>query len=289
MRQKPVEEERMARIRALEQFGVGQFDAESLAKKCALVRQRMGERHVPHVPAISVIIPAYREQGYILATLRSLAEQRLQNCEFIIVSNGEPRGNPTQRLAAQCGFCVIHDPRRGIARARQTGLAAARGQIIVTTDADTVHHAAWLSEIQRIMNAPEIFCGAGLVRSLSERSSVRAAQRFIGWTMIAKHSIHPRLVTGVSEANSFYRRGPALKAGGYDTGIRVGEGMALFRKIHDGAAPLIFTDPNLVVFSSGRRIEQHGITRWLGTATWNTTLQAFGHKGVDNTRYPDLR
>jgi len=177
----------------------------------------------------------------------------------------------------------------GIARARQTGLEAARGRIVVSTDADTLHHTGWLSRIVSAMRDERVRCGAGMLRSLSRRRMVRASQDYIAWTMRVKNSISPRLVTGVSEANSFYFRELALAVGGYDTRVRVGMGMLLFRKMHLAGAPLIFTDEELVIFTSGRRIEREGAARWLGLGMWNTTAQLVGSLGIGKDVYPDVR
>ena len=278
-----------ARMRELERFGVGDFNDRELADKTDSIKRQMALRNVPKQPRISVIVPAHREERYILGTLRSLAEQTNSDCEFIVVSNGESVGNLTQRLSEASGFRVIHDPRSGISRARQIGLEAANGDIIVTTDADTLHHSQWLDRISEIMMNENILCGAGLLKSLSRKISIRAAQAFIAWTMQVKNWINPRLVTGVSEANSFYRRDLALVCGGYDPATRVGEGIMLFKNLRKPGIPIIFTDEELVVYTSGRRIEREGPLRWLRIAMHNTTLQLIGKKGVDDTTYPDIR
>ena len=133
----------MSRVLEIEKFGVGNFTENQTKQKIEYIKKIMNARPpVPEQPLISVVVPAYREEKYILATLRSLAEQTNINCEFIIVSNGEPAGNSTQVICEASGFKVVHDPQGGISRARQTGLETAKGDIIVTTDADTLHHSA---------------------------------------------------------------------------------------------------------------------------------------------------
>ncbi|MEO7921879.1 MAG: glycosyltransferase [Thermoanaerobaculia bacterium] len=276
-------------IRALETFGVGAFTSAQVAEKCALVRRLMYARPVASRPRISVVVPAQREERSLLATLRSLAEQTHPSFEVLVVSNGEPAGNRTQAIAEACGARVLYDPTPGIARARQTGLEAARGAIVVSTDADTLHPRGWLATIEGVLRDERIRCGAGLLRALSPRRSVRVAQQFISWTMRAKNALHPRLVTGVSEANSFFRREAALAVGGYDLDVRVGEGIRLFRKFHRAGVPLVFPSDDLVVYTSARRIERQGALRWLATVMGNTALQLVGGKGIDETAYPDVR
>lgn len=83
-------------------------------------------------PEISVVVPAYREEKYILATLLSLMRQTHRACEFILVVNGEPYGCKTQRICEEAGFSVIHEPRKGIALGRDIGLRAAKGRIVAS-------------------------------------------------------------------------------------------------------------------------------------------------------------
>jgi glycosyltransferase involved in cell wall biosynthesis len=274
---------------ALENFGVGVFSKKEIAAKTAFIKNIMEKRGLPSSLHISVVVPAHKEENYILATLRSLAEQEYTDCEFIIITNGEPEGNQTQKIAEASGFRVIHDSMGGISRARQTGLEAARGDIVVTTDADSVHHTRWLTRISEIMEDKNILCGAGLWRTTSEKLSVRAVFAFIAWTHRLKNAIDPMLVTGVSEAASFYRREAALSCGGYDPAVMMSEGVMMFRKFRKPGAPIIFTDEELVICTSGRRQERQGALHWFLTGAYNAILQVFGKKGVGHTAYPAIR
>jgi len=275
-----------ARMRELERFGVGNFSDEEIVEKTTYIRSLMEGRAVPAHPSISVVLPAHNEAKYILATLRSLAEQTYQNCEFIIVSNGEPKDNQTERLALMSGFRVIHDPIGGISRARQTGLEAARGEIVVTTDADTVHHSRWIERISEIMSDRNIPCGAGLWRSNSPLASVRLIFAWIALTHRVKSVLNPKFVTGVSEAASFYRRELAIAAGGYDPSVKLSEGLMMYRKMRKPGVPIIFTDEELVITTSGRRQESQGAFRWFWLGFWNAGLQLLGKKGVSEEAYP---
>ena len=127
------------------------------------------------------------------------------------------------------------------------------------------------------------------MRSLSRSFPVRVMQSFLALTMRVKGALNPMLVTGVSEANSFYRREAALACGGYDSGTRVGEGIVLFRNLRKTGAPIIFTGEELMIATSGRRQEKQGAVRWFLIGSWNTTLQLLGRKGVDHDAYPDIR
>ncbi|MDH7485682.1 MAG: glycosyltransferase family A protein [Anaerolineae bacterium] len=53
----------------------------------------------------------------------------------------------TAEIARRFGARVVREPRKGVARARQTGFEAARGEIIASTDADTRVPPYWLARI----------------------------------------------------------------------------------------------------------------------------------------------
>jgi glycosyltransferase involved in cell wall biosynthesis len=95
---------------------------------------------------ISVVVPAYNEEMYLADTLSSLLRQSFPlPYEVIVVDNNSTDG--TARLAQSFGVTVLKEPQPGVCAARQAGTAVARGDIVISTDADTVHPRDWLSRI----------------------------------------------------------------------------------------------------------------------------------------------
>jgi len=99
------------------------------------------------IPKISVVIPAYNEEKYITACLSSLKHQIYTDFEIIIVDNAST--DNTAQLARVFTDRIIFEPMLGVARARQAGFDAARGNIIVSADADTLFESDWLLKIIR--------------------------------------------------------------------------------------------------------------------------------------------
>ncbi len=62
-----------------------------------------------------------------------------------MVDNGSDDDTPA--IARSYGARVVVEPRRGVCDARQAGVDAARGEFVVSTDADTTHPADWLRRI----------------------------------------------------------------------------------------------------------------------------------------------
>src|SRR3990167_3170408 len=95
---------------------------------------------------ISIVIPAYNEEKYLPHTLQSI-QKLLRKPDEIIVIDGEST-DQTGAIAKQFGAKVIRIPKTTIGAARQAGLVAATGEIVATTDADTIVPTLWLNKIE---------------------------------------------------------------------------------------------------------------------------------------------
>src|SRR6478672_3694258 len=99
-------------------------------------------------PRFSVVVPAFNEQECLGACLTSLAAQDYPGpFEIVVVDNNST--DRTASIAAAAGATVVFEAERGVCQARQRGTEAARGEIIVSTDADTTFAPGWLSGIER--------------------------------------------------------------------------------------------------------------------------------------------
>ena len=113
-----------------------------LKEKIKVIRENM-LRFYAAEPEISVIIPAYNEEGSILKTLSSLSASITgKSFEVIVVNNNSLDG--TGELAVSAGAVCIDETTQGITHARNTGLRRARGRFILNADADTIYPPAWI-------------------------------------------------------------------------------------------------------------------------------------------------
>jgi glycosyltransferase involved in cell wall biosynthesis len=103
-------------------------------------------------PRFSVVIPAYNEAELLGNCLDSLQDQDFQGrYEILVVDNNSTDG--TADVARSRGVTVVHESRAGVCAARQRGTEVASGEIVVSTDADTVFSRGWLSSIDRAFRA----------------------------------------------------------------------------------------------------------------------------------------
>lgn len=99
---------------------------------------------------VSIVIPAYNEEKYLLLALQSLVSLQTQkNFEVIVVDNSstdntaQVAGNFQDKLHLR----VIFEKTKGRGAARKRGFDEAKGQIIISLDADTVVYPDWLDTL----------------------------------------------------------------------------------------------------------------------------------------------
>lgn len=88
---------------------------------------------------LSVIVAAYNIDAYIERGVRSVCDQTYHNLEIIVVDDGstDDTGRILDKLAEDdARIQVIHEENGGLAHARNTGMAVARGSYIGFVDGD---------------------------------------------------------------------------------------------------------------------------------------------------------
>jgi glycosyltransferase involved in cell wall biosynthesis len=112
----------------------------------------------------SVVVPAYNESAYLGRALDSLLHQDYQGTyEVIVVDNNSC--DDTAAIAARYGVRVVKEPQQGVCAARQRGVDCARGEIIISTDADTTQPRDWLRTIDaRFAESARVVAVAGPCR-----------------------------------------------------------------------------------------------------------------------------
>jgi len=102
---------------------------------------------------VSVVIPALNEAEAIQGVIRSIPVERLSKQGFrvqiLVVDNGSHDG--TGELAKKAGAEVIREERRGYGRAYKTGFKKAKGQIIVTADADLTYPVEIIPDLVKML------------------------------------------------------------------------------------------------------------------------------------------
>lgn len=108
---------------------------------------------------ISVVMPAYNEQGIIGAILAEV-EQQPQVDEIIVVDDGSSDGTVDEVLAHPAVRLVRHPYNIGNGAAIKSGIRAATGDIIVLMDGDGQHPPAEIPNLLQHMERYDMVVGA---------------------------------------------------------------------------------------------------------------------------------
>lgn len=117
-------------------------------------------------PLVSVIIPCYNAERWLLETLESVKNQTYQNIEIIIVNDGST--DKSVELARSFQFpliTVFEQENKGQTAALNAGLALAKGDFVQYLDADDLLHPDKIEiQVKRLQENPGCMASAEWVR-----------------------------------------------------------------------------------------------------------------------------
>lgn len=115
----------------------------SLREKLGRENSILPHRPLAKTPPVSVIVCSYNGGKTLAACLDSLGKLNYPDYEVILVDDGST--DDTAYIAAQFpNVRYIHQGNQGLSHARNTGAAAAHGQVLAYTDSDCMPDADWL-------------------------------------------------------------------------------------------------------------------------------------------------
>jgi glycosyltransferase involved in cell wall biosynthesis len=202
-------------------------------------------------PRFSVVIPAYNEAEFLGSCLDSLLAQDFRGpCEIIVVDNNST--DATADVARARGAIVLHEPKPGVCSARQCGTIAARGEIVVSTDADTTFGSDWLSRIDRaFLEDPARVAVAGPCRFADPPLWGRVYTGVL-FTVVSLVAMLTGRILYVTATNIAFRKSDWP---GYDTeATQGGDELGLLRRLRS-RGPVAFVRSN-PTFTSSRRLHR---------------------------------
>lgn len=250
-------------------------------------------------PRFSVVIPALNERSVLGACLSALAAQRYADeVQVIVVDNGSE--DDTAAVAAGWGAQVVVEPQRGVCAARQRGLLAATGDIVISTDADTTTSPDWLSGIDDRFRADDRVVGvAGACQYVDGPRWAVWWPRVLFGLVAAIYRLTGRVLY-VSATNLAFRRD---SFDGYDVRLtQGGDELDVLRRLHPRGKVVFSADHPTT--TSARRLQQgllyslvvslayyYVLGYWLNRLTGKTVLgmaPAFRPTGGRRRRIPWL-
>jgi glycosyltransferase involved in cell wall biosynthesis len=116
-------------------------------------------------PKVSIIIPTYNHEHYILTALKSCFLQIYKNIEIIIIDDGSTDNTKNILSSYLNRVTYLYQENQGLAAARNTGLNTAEGKYIQFLDSDDTIHPEKLSKqvnfLEQNKNCIAVFCNCG--------------------------------------------------------------------------------------------------------------------------------
>lgn len=133
----------------------------ALSRRHAATYRRRGTAR-SFSPPVSIVVPAYNEAEVIEPAVRSLAGSDYGRFEVVVVDDGSEDDTAKIVEALQLpGVRVLRQANSGKAAALNAGIAAARHEVIVTVDADTVFEPGTLRRLVAPCADPRVGAVAG--------------------------------------------------------------------------------------------------------------------------------
>jgi glycosyltransferase involved in cell wall biosynthesis len=212
-------------------------------------------------PHISVIVPARNESEHILACLGSLAAQEHAPATEIIVVDNASTDNTAELVRsfatahAKANIRLIEEPLPGRGAARAAGFEAARGPVLLSTDADTTVPSDWVARLAAALANPRIVAVTGGCRIVDCPPLTNTLYNHIQPVAMRTY----RLGIGhwwLTGANFGIKRSAYNRAGGFNTNCRDMEDVDLTMRVARlGAIKRLPRD--LVVTTVGDRFQEN--------------------------------
>lgn len=183
---------------------------------------------------VSIIIPVYNGEKTIVRCVESLLRQDYprERYEIIVVDNfsKDRTAELLQSYAVGSRIRVLSETQILNAEgARNTGIRAAKGDILAFTDADCVAEPNWLSELVCGHEDPRVGSFIGEILPLEPHTVI---ERYRGVVFLSQRKDEGKVVPGCRTGNCAFRRTMLDEVGLFDVSAVAGADFGLFWRGH---------------------------------------------------------
>lgn len=216
---------------------------------------------------VSVVIPCYDQGAYLHEAIASVLSSTLTRFEIVVVNDGSTDKHTLEILSKRSWpkTRVIHQENKGLAGARNTGIAHSRGKFILPLDSDDRIAPSFLETAVRLLSDREdiafVYCYAQL---FGDESGIWITGDFSPRKLVIKNYIPASAVflKSIWEEAGGYDESDILRAGfeDWDFWLRVaGKG----HKGHCIHEPLFYYRKHAGSMLAGSRLQNKELTDYI--------------------------
>ncbi len=236
----------------------------------------------------SVIVPAYNAVAVLPRCLAALEHQSIARSRYEIVVVDDGSTDHTAAVAERAGAKVIRAAHAGPAAARNAGVRAAEGRLLLFTDADCEPAPDWIAQIARAFDDPEVAGVKGVYRTRQTALTARFVQQEYQdkYDRLARQPA----IDFIDTYSAAYRRDVFLGSGGFDTAYTapsVEDQELSFRLVAQGRR-LVFV-PDAIVGHQHDATPLEYLRRKYSIGYWKALLlQRYPGKAVRDSHTPQV-
>jgi O-antigen biosynthesis protein len=205
--------------RQIEDWGMGLTTRERQPKKSFRAVGKMFQQApyfpLPKTRKISVVVASYNGERTLEACLESLEKLNYPDYEIILVDDGSNDATPQIASKHPRIRYFRHEQNLGLSTARNTGIAAATGEIVAFTDADCRADEDWLYYIAVTLMRGS-YVGIGGPNLLPPEDSPVAAAVMVSPGGPAHVMLTDRYAEHIPGCNMAFYKSALLECGGFD-------------------------------------------------------------------------
>lgn len=194
---------------------------------------------------VSIIIPVYNVEKYLLACVNSVINQTYKCLEIILVDDGST--DSSGRICDECAkldsrIKVIHKVNGGLSDARNAGIDAATGDYLAFVDSDDIIHTRFIEMLYALANYLNADISSVEFKNFYDEETLDLEEILVGKTMIlqSEEAIDKILYQNIldnSACNKLYDRrlfdGLRFPIG------KLYEDLAIFYKVYERAKKVV--------------------------------------------------
>jgi glycosyltransferase involved in cell wall biosynthesis len=236
-------------------------------------------------PRVSIVMPAFNRADLIVESVRSVIAQTFGDWELIVVDDGSTDDSVARVEAlADPRIVVLRQPRIGnVARLRNRGIAAARGDYVAFLDSDDLWVPAKLQvQLASLSGKPEAWCYAAhaLVDAAGTPMPLRAGRFEPTSGRIVRQLLAGQ--TGATIITWLVPRALFDQVGGFDESLDLQEDLDLVLRLAEAADAIAV--PEVLAFAREHGGRKTAVAKGLHAVTADVFGKAAARLGDDSLK-----